>query len=154
MVKRGMIQDVTARLQKDGAKKQDYVESWFDEFLYWGKYHYFPNMRGGNASFFYNRNLIEKMGAKVPKEGWTLQDWLEIAQKTTRDGSGRPPTQSGFDPGSATFGTGRPGLWWPFLWVNGGELIDLDKNVCTLDSPAAIESLQFLQDLVHRHKKY
>jgi ABC-type glycerol-3-phosphate transport system substrate-binding protein len=38
------------------------------------------------------------------------------------------------------------------VWVNGAELIDLDKNVCTLDSAAAIDSLQFLQDLVHRHK--
>ena len=92
------------------------------------------------------------MGAKVPAEGWTLTDWLEVAQKTTRDASGRSPAQGGFDAASATFGTARPGLWWPFLWVNGGELIDMEKNVCTLDSPASIESFQFLQDLVQKHK--
>ena len=33
LVKRGGAQDVTARMQKDGVKKEDYVESWFDEFL-------------------------------------------------------------------------------------------------------------------------
>jgi multiple sugar transport system substrate-binding protein len=152
LIKSGGAQDVTARLQKDGVKKDDFIESWFDEFLYKNKYYYHPNMRGSTASLFYNKTLIEKMGAKVPKEGWTLQDWLEISQKTTRDSSARLPTQGGFDPATATFGTERPGLWWPFLWVNGAELIDLDKNVCTLDSPAAIESFQFLVDMEHRHK--
>lgn len=149
---KGGAQDLTDRIKRDGIKKEDYVETWFDEFLYKNKYYYFPVMRGGNAAMFYNKNLLEKVGAKLPTEGWTLQDWLEVAQKTTRDERGTPPTQGGFDPGSATFGTERPGLWHPFLWTNGAELIDLDKNVCVLDSPAAIETLQFLQDLVHKHK--
>jgi ABC-type glycerol-3-phosphate transport system substrate-binding protein len=152
LIKAGGAQDVTTRMQKDGIKKADYIAEWFDEFLYKGKYYYHPNMRGSTASFFYNKSLIEKMGAKVPTEGWTMEDWLDISVKTTRDGAGRGPTQGGFDPSTATFGTERPGLWWPFLWVNGGELFDLDKNTCVLDSPASIESFQFLQDLVHKHK--
>ena len=152
LVKAGGAQDVTQKMQRDGIKKDDYIAEWFDEFLYKGKYYNHPNMRGSTASFFYNKNLIEKMGAKVPAEGWTLEDWLDISQKTTRDGSGRAPTQGGFDPTSATFGTERPGLWWPFLWVNGAELIDLEKNVATLDTSAAIDSFQFLVDMVHKHK--
>ncbi len=109
-------------------------------------------MRGGNAAMFYNKTLIEKVGARVPQEGWSLQDWLELAQKTTLDARGTPPTQAGFEPGTATFGTERPGLWHPFVWANGGELIDLDKNVCLLDRPEAIEALQLMQDMVHRYK--
>ena len=137
LIKRGGAQDVTQRMQRDGIKKEDYVEAWFDEFLYRGKYHYHPNMRGSTASFFYNKDLLQRVGAKVPAEGWTLDDWLQISQLATREG---------------TFGTERPGLWWPFLWVNGADLIDEDKNVCLLDTPAAVDSLQFLQDLVHKHK--
>jgi len=152
LIKQSGAIDLTARIQRDGIKKDDYVEAWFDEFLYKGKYYNFPNMRGGNAAMFYNKNLIEKMGAKLPKEGWTMDEWLQIAQTTTRDIKGLGPNQGGFDPGTATFGTERPGLWWPFLWVNGAELVDLDKNVCTLDSAAAVSSLQFVQDLVHKHK--
>jgi multiple sugar transport system substrate-binding protein len=152
LIKAGGAQELTQKMQRDGIKKDDYVAEWFDEFLYKGKYYNHPNMRGSTASFFYNKNLIEKMGAKVPTEGWTLQDWIDISTKTTRDSSGRGPTQTGFDPTTATFGTERPGLWWPFLWVNGAELIDLEKNVCTLDSPAAIESFQLLQDMQHKQK--
>ena len=152
LIKKGGAQDVSSRLSKDGVKKDDYVAEWFDEFLYKNKYHYHPNMRGSTASFFYNKNLLDKMGVKVPQEGWTLNDWLEISQRTTRDTKGAAPTQSGFEPGGATFGTERPGLWWPFLWVNGAELVDVEKNVCLMDRPEAIDSLQFLQDLVHRHK--
>ena len=137
LIKRGGAADVTQRMQRDGVKKDDYVEAWFDEFLYRGKYHYHPNMRGSTASFFFNKDLIERMGAKVPTEGWTLNDWLDVSTKTTRDN---------------VFGTERPGLWWPFLWVNGADLIDEEKNVCVLDSPAAVDSLQFLQDLVHKNK--
>ncbi len=137
LIKRGGTADVTQRMQRDGVKKEDYVEAWFDEFLYRGKYHYHPNMRGSTASFFYNKDLIERMGARVPTEGWTLNDWLDIATKTTRDN---------------VFGTDRPSLWWPFLWVNGADLIDEEKNVCVLDSPAAVDSLQFLQDMVHKNK--
>lgn len=59
-------------MNKDGIKKDDYVAEWFDEFLYKNKYHYHPHMRGSTASFYYNKDLIEKMGAKVPAEGWTL----------------------------------------------------------------------------------
>ncbi|HEX2516806.1 MAG TPA: sugar ABC transporter substrate-binding protein [Chloroflexota bacterium] len=137
LVKRGGTVDVTQRMQRDGVKKEDYVDSWFDEFLYRGKYHYHPNMRGSTASFFYNKDLIERTGGKVPTEGWTLNDWLDISTRATRDDF---------------VGTERPGLWWPFLWVNGAELIDEEKNVCLLDSSAAIDSLQFLQDMVHKNK--
>jgi multiple sugar transport system substrate-binding protein len=152
LIKKGGAKELTSLMSRDGIKKEDYVDAWFDEFIYKGKFYYHPNMRGSSASFFYNKNLIEKMGAKVPAEGWTLDDWLAISQATTRDGKGAAPTQAGFDPASATFGTERPGLWWPFLWVNGGELVDMEKNVCALDQPASIESLQFLSDLQVKHK--
>lgn len=152
LIKKGGAKELTSLMSRDGIKKEDYVDAWFDEFIYKGKFYYHPNMRGSSASFFYNKNLIEKMGAKVPAEGWTLDDWLAIAQVTTRDGKGASPTQSGFDPATATFGTERPGLWWPFLWANGGDLVDMEKNVCALDQPASIESLQFLTDLQHKYK--
>lgn len=152
LIKKGGAKELTSLMSRDGIKKEDYVEAWFDEFIYKGKFYYHPNMRGSSASFFYNKNLIEKMGAKVPTEGWTLDDWLAISQAVTRDGKGASPTQAGFEPGSATFGTERPSLWWPFLWVNGGELVDMEKNVCALDQSASIESLQFLSDLQNKYK--
>lgn len=152
LIKKGGAKDLTQLISRDGIKKEDFIESWFDEFIYKNKYYYFPNSRGSSASFFYNKNLIEKSGAKVPAEGWTLEDWVAIAQATTRDGKGAAPTSPGFDAGTATFGTERPSLWWPFLWVNGADLVDLEKNVCLLDQPAAIDSLQFLSDLQNKLK--
>ena len=40
------------------------------------------------------------------------------------------------------------------MWVaaNGGELFDKDLKTCTLNEPPAVEALQFLQDLVFRHR--
>jgi ABC-type glycerol-3-phosphate transport system substrate-binding protein len=37
LIKRGGAADLTARMQRDGVKREDYIESWFDEFLYNGE---------------------------------------------------------------------------------------------------------------------
>jgi len=152
LIKAGGAHDLTTRMQRDGVKKDDYVTEWFDEFLYKGKYYNHPNMRGSTASYYYNKSILDKAGIKVPAEGWTFNDLLDIAQKTTRDASGRTPTQGGFDPAGATFGFNRPSYWWCWMWANGADLIDMDKNVCTLDSPAALETFQFISDMQNKHK--
>ncbi|HEX2036143.1 MAG TPA: hypothetical protein VHS99_18330, partial [Chloroflexota bacterium] len=38
------------------------------------------------------------------------------------------------------------------LAANGGELLDKDNKTCLLNEPPAVEALQFLQDLVFRHR--
>ena len=63
LIKSGGAQDVTARMTRDGVKKDDYIGEWFDEFLYQGKYYYHPNMRGSTASFFYNKNFSSRRWA-------------------------------------------------------------------------------------------
>ncbi len=43
------------------------------------------------------------------------------------------------------------GLWWA-LWQNGAELLDPDTLACLLQEPAAIQALQFVHDLIHKHR--
>ncbi|MER3405671.1 MAG: hypothetical protein C4289_11365, partial [Chloroflexota bacterium] len=38
-----------------------------------------------------------------------------------------------------------------FLWQYGGEVVDMARRVATWNSPAGVEALQFMVDLVHRY---
>ncbi|MER3406661.1 MAG: hypothetical protein C4289_17075, partial [Chloroflexota bacterium] len=139
MASQGVMMDLTTRIHKE-IKKEEYFEAWFDEFLYRGRYYYFPNIRGGNAAFYFNKTLFERHGLPLPREGWTFENLLQYARAV-----------SSFEQG--VWGTVRQtGLWWPFVWAFGGDLIDLSRNVCLLDRPEAIEAIQWIADLAHVHR--
>jgi multiple sugar transport system substrate-binding protein len=134
----GVMMDLTSRIGKD-IKKEDYFEAWLDEFLYKGRYYNFPNIRGGDAAFYYNKSLFEKNGVPLPKEGWTFESALQYARAIAK------PTEN-------VWGIMRQtGLWWPFVWVNGGDLLDLTRNLCLLDRAEAVDSIQWIADLAHVH---
>ena len=42
--------------------------------------------------------------------------------------------------------------WAPGVWICGGDILNTDGTKCNLDEPAAVEGLQFLQDLIYRHR--
>jgi arabinogalactan oligomer / maltooligosaccharide transport system substrate-binding protein len=45
----------------------------------------------------------------------------------------------------------RPDAYWflPFLWAEGGELLDPDAGKVFIDQPAAVAALQLYHDLIH-----
>jgi multiple sugar transport system substrate-binding protein len=75
----------------------------------------------------------------APAAGWTWDDFLAAAQALT-------------DPGAGRYGLGfRPLLirLAPFVWSNGGELVDDEAapTTLTLDSPATRAAVDFFLDL-------
>jgi multiple sugar transport system substrate-binding protein len=86
---------------------------------------------------YYNRDLFEAAGVPLPAEGWTWDDLLEAGEALTGDG---------------TYGIGiEPKLirLAPFVWSNGGELVDDEDRPTrlTVDDGPAREALDFLLDL-------
>jgi multiple sugar transport system substrate-binding protein len=90
---------------------------------------------------YYNVDLFEQSGAALPEAGWTWDDFLAAAQAITGDG---------------TYGLGiEPTVirLAPFVWSNGGELVD-DAQAptrLTIDEGAAREALDFFLDLQLKH---
>ena len=108
----------------------------------------------GNQNVFYNLTLLEEAGIEPPpvdweEKSWTFEKFLEVATALTkRDGD--KTTQWG-----ALVNRGqRP--WASWLYSNGGALVHKDdKGVatdCALTDEASVEALQFVQDLMHKHK--
>jgi multiple sugar transport system substrate-binding protein len=108
----------------------------------WGLPRDFPN-----RNVLYSVTAFQKDGVPRPSSDWKKPDWtwdvfLDAARRLTKpDGA-----QFGFN-------TGRSFRQWaPWVWGNGGEVIDESKLECVLDAPPAVEALQFLQDLIHRYR--
>jgi multiple sugar transport system substrate-binding protein len=108
----------------------------------------------GNQQVYYNVDLFQKKGVPLPATDWTDTTWtferyLEAAKAITEE-SGGQASQFGILLNTAW----RP--WASFVYGNGGKIVNADANgVATsfaiADDPA-VEGLQFLQDLVYKHK--
>lgn len=95
----------------------------------------------------HNDTLFGQAGLTRPDIDWNWSEFLSYSKKLTRDINGDgTPEQWGF-----SFGTWF-GPIFPWIWANGGQIFDEDYTQCLVDSPAAIEGLQFLADLIYKHK--
>ncbi len=90
---------------------------------------------------FYNADLLKQHNLKVPQ---TWDDLLAAAKALTKEDGGRV-TRFGF--------VVRPtaDYFFVMLLTNGGEFLRGGKEAA-FNSPAGVEALQFLVDLVHKHK--
>lgn len=95
---------------------------------------------------FYNKDLFDEAGVEYPDDSWTWDDYLAAARKLTRHSS---------DPTRARYGCVID-FWgariYPWIWQNGGQILDETRTRCLLDQPAATEALRFLADLAHKHR--
>ena len=86
----------------------------------------------------YNVDLLRKSGVALPRANWTWSDYLSACETVTRSG--------GLSNDARIYGTTNPIAYnrWPaWVWMNGGEVFSPDVKRCLLDSPAAIEAMEF-----------
>ncbi|MEZ4658428.1 MAG: sugar ABC transporter substrate-binding protein [Caldilineaceae bacterium] len=87
---------------------------------------------------YYNKTLFDAAGVAYPNDDWTWDDFVATAQAMTSD------TDS--DGVTDVYGLGVEATIIraaPFVWMNGGELVDdpAAPTQLTLDAPASIEAL-------------
>lgn len=93
---------------------------------------------------FYNKDLFDADSLPYPVPDWTWDDYLELAKKLTKDieGDGRIDQ----------FGTSSSDILTIIVRNGGSYVDDLDNpKRCTLDSPVAIETIQFCVDLINKY---
>jgi multiple sugar transport system substrate-binding protein len=93
---------------------------------------------------YYNRALFDAAGVAYPTAGWTWDDFLQAARALTRDLDGNGQIDQ--------YGVGvSPQLMRmaPFIWQNGGELLDdpAHPTRLALDSRATLAAFQWFVDL-------
>ncbi len=96
------------------------------------------------ACIYYNKDIFDQYNIPYPKDNWTWDDLLAIAQLLTqRDEKGKVKRY-----GFYTW------AWQNFVLSNGGGLVDSvkDPHVITLNSEASKEGLEFYRDLILKHR--
>jgi ABC-type glycerol-3-phosphate transport system substrate-binding protein len=146
----GMVLDLLPFATRDKVNvRRDYglmgIELWD------GKLYAMPYVLSPHA-WYYNKTMVKEAGAPDPWDQLhgtlTWEDLLTIAQATTRPASGERPDRWGI---SLTYNDIEYQLAG-FIWSNGGKTHDYGQMRYLLDDPRTIEAVQFVYDLLTKHR--
>ncbi len=101
-----------------------------------------------NTGLAYNQTLFKQKGLDPERPPATWDELVELGRRLTG-------TTEGVETWGMLFPRGAADPISPllsFLWQNGGEVVDMARRVATWNSPAGVEALQFMVDLVHRYR--
>lgn len=129
--------------QSSTIKASDYYTQSLEAFTYQGTVQCIPQ-NISNLTVYFNQDLFEANNVPLPSANWTWDDFLAAAQALTKDTDGDGVTD--------VYGMGTDLQLIrlaPFIWSNGGELVDNYEapTDLLLDSPEAQEAFQWFVDL-------
>jgi len=141
---KGAIDPVAARVASSSEfDESDFYGEALDGFRFDGALTCLPQ-NASSLVVYYNKALFDAAGVSVPEPGWTWAEMVEKAKKLTKDtdGDGKPD-QFGLGVDTELIRVA------PFVWSNGGELVDDQSKPTTLalGSPNATEVLEDFLDL-------
>jgi len=142
---RGLLENLNPYIRRDGYDLSDFYPGLIDTFTYEGSIYGFARDNDTKV-VFYNKTLFEEAGLPYPASGWTWEGLRQASIGLTKREGGEM-TQYGF--------AFEPNDWWRlWVWQGGGEVYDDDfaATRTVIDSPEAIEAIQWLADLVNIDK--
>ena len=143
---KGIFKPLDDLIKQDSRfEKGIFFKSFMDVLAVAGKQYAVPiHTHYGTNVLYYNKNLTDAAGVKIPEDGsWTIDEFIEIAKKLTKkeaDQWGYWPVASGFP----EFGA---------FWVRqfGGEYFDEEGKKLLIDSPEARAGLEWVHSTVYKH---
>ncbi len=104
-----------------------------------------------------NLDLMNAAGVQAPT---TWDELISVGQQLTIDTNGNTADSANFDPNSikqwgmetwCCLGEGSTWMITPWIWMNGGEIIDESDNSVHIAEEPAVQAIQFLADLVNKY---
>ncbi|MBU6289860.1 MAG: sugar ABC transporter substrate-binding protein [Chloroflexi bacterium] len=140
----GVLSELKPYLSRDRILETDFIPQLIEEFTWRGKLMAVPK---DSAAFgvYYNRQMIEQSGAKLPTQDWTWDDFTEICTRVTKPENGK-------------FGIVFPKItpdsenWEAILRTFGGGWYDAERTKSTIDTTGTVDALQFMADLEFKHR--
>jgi len=97
-----------------------------------------------NMVTHFNLDMLEEAGLPLPPEDWGKEEFLDYATELTTTRNGQK-----------VFGAAVPDFYFAvnaFLYNFGASFLTEDLSRSALDTPEAMETFQFIYDLVHRYE--
>lgn len=100
------------------------------------------------VALYYNKKMFDTAGIPYPDDTWDWAKLVDVAKQLTLKGAGGKTSQWGF----YTESTDMENYWSELVWQNGGDIISADHKTSLVGSDQAAGGIQFLQDLIWKHK--
>jgi len=143
---KGVVREVDAYMSKDRSfKLADYYDTVIGAYKFRGKQVGMP-VNFGAYVMHYNKTLFERAGRKLPDDTWTWDTFLEAAKALTRPATDGTFGQYGFETRL------HENVYSSWLWNAGGDLFNPEGTRQLFDKNESIEGMQYLVDLLHRHR--
>lgn len=98
---------------------------------------------------YYAKNAVQAAGLREPTRDWTHTEFVDFAVKLT-EWKPNPQEAKWAIENATNLGGASSGLG--MFWQFGAEFFSQDGKQCIVDQPVAREALQYLADLVIRHR--
>jgi len=144
-VPKGVLEDLTDYVEKSNFPVDKYNQELLSTFMVKGRIYGFPR-DNDTTVLFYNKKLFDEAGVPYPDYTWDWQKLLDASKKLTKtDNRGRTIQYA------IVLERNKWNLW---VYMNGGQLVDnLDyPTKCTMNERAAVEAIEFLNDLINEYK--
>ncbi len=116
--------------------KGEYAESLLSGFSVGGKLYGLPS---GTQTMvmYYNKHMFDDAGIAYPQDGWTWDEFYDIAKKLTKDDG-------------SVYGYGLSSAYFQLTpwWTSNGTYLTDDEGNPTVNSKDMVESVDFLRKLV------
>lgn len=137
----GILTELQPFVDRDeDVNPEDFFPQLWEGWKYKGKLYGIP-INSQPLVLYYNKDLFDSAGVSYPDKTWTWDNFLKATQRLTDEEQMR----WGFSVGK------WDGYWSPFVYQNGGSVLNADGTKCVLDSPQAIEAIQFVSDLINKY---
>jgi multiple sugar transport system substrate-binding protein len=149
LVTSGVLADLNANIEKAGDVNADeFAKGVAQGFNMWGRWWGFP-YDVSTFGIYYNKNMFDAAGVAYPPAlggtPWTWEQFADAATKLTK-------------PNGEQWG-----VWWEnppmnqylasnFIYGPGGRNFDDDLRKCIIHSEEAAAGLQYMVDLIQKHK--
>ncbi|NDE08732.1 MAG: extracellular solute-binding protein, partial [Chloroflexi bacterium] len=144
---KGIFKPLDDLIKQDSRfEKGIYFKSFMDVLAVAGKQYAVPiHTHYGTNVLYYNKNLTDAAGVKIPDDGsWTIDEFIEIAKKLTK----KEADQWGYWPVTA-------GMFSEFGAFNvrqfGGEYFDEEGKKLLIDTPESRAGLEWIHSSIYKH---
>lgn len=148
----GMLQPLDGKL----SNMEDFLPSIIKQGTYEGKLYSIGYSESG-VGIYYNIDQLEAAGIKqedlpTVENPWTWDEFNAMLAKLKANNDGKPVFNMGLDDNSEWLLYG----FSPFLWSNGGEIVNEDatKAIGVFDSKENVETFEFIQSLLKKRIQY
>lgn len=134
----------------------DYYPSARAEMLYRGTT-YAVVLETNSQAVRLNLDLMDEAGVSAPE---TWDELVTVGQQLTVDQNGNTANSADFDNNAVVrwametwccLGEGATWMITPWIWMNGGDILDENTREVKIAEEPAVEAIQFLSDLVKVH---